>query len=170
MEKRIEFKQTNSAKLTLVAVTYFALLLGFFLYATLGNSRIASFISSLDYTIVGLLGGVLLLAPLLLMLPFTSYRIAVIFDDEKLRVKAKNKKDVVVKYSGIDKMYLNRKRLCELELVSFHSKPLYTFRAVNNGAAIDKIVLILAEEITFRKTTTQVKKRIGRYPFVTYKR
>lgn len=170
MEKRVEFKQTNNRRLRLLAIVYFTLLLAFFLYATMGTDAIISFINSIDYTAVGLVGGILLIAPLLIMIPFTSYHIAVTFDDEKLSVQAKNKKDIVVKYSSIDKMCLNRKRLNELELLNFHSKPLYSFRAVNDGMAIEKILAILTKEIIFRKTTTQVKRRIGTYPVITYKR
>ncbi len=170
MEKRIEFKQTDSRKLKMLALAYFVLLLAFVLYATFGTHAIVNFINSMDYTVVGLLGGVVLIAPLLLMIPFTSYHVVVIFDDEKIRVQKKKGKEVVIRYSSIDIMYLNRKQLCELELFNFHSKPLYSFRSVNNGGAIEEIVAILTKEITFRKTTTQLKRRIGTYPFITYKR
>lgn len=169
MEKRIEFRQTNNSKLKLLAIVYISLLLAFLLYATFGTHAIVNLINSLDYTVVGLLGGVLFIAPLLIMIPFTSYHIAVTFDDEKIVVQDK-KKEVIIRYSSIDKMYLNRKRLCELELLNFHSKPLYSFRAVNDGMAIEKIATILTKQIIFRKTATQVKRRIGTYPFITYKR
>ena len=169
MEKRIEFKQTNSAKLKLVTVVYLLLFVAFFMYA-FSSHAIINFINSLNYTVVGLLGGIILIAPLLLMLRFTSYRVAVTFDDEKISVQAKNRKDVTIRYASIDKMCLNRKQLNELELLNFHSKPLYTFRAVNDGMAIEKIVSILCKKIIFSKTTTQVKRRIGAYPVITYKR
>ena len=170
MEKRIEFKQTDNRKLMLLAVAYFIFLLAFLLYATFGTHAIVNFINSLDYTAVGLIGGALLIAPLLLLIPFTTYRITLIFDDEKIRVQKKKSKDVIIRYSSIDKMHLNRKRLNELELLDFHSKLLYSFRSVNDGMAIEKIATTLTKEIAFRKTTTQIKRKLGKYPFITYKR
>ncbi|MDR0660597.1 MAG: hypothetical protein LBG19_07325 [Prevotellaceae bacterium] len=114
MEKRIAFKQANSSRLKLIAITYFVLLLMFLLYATFGTHTIVHVVNSLYYTVVGLLGGVILIAPLLLILPFTSYRITVILDDEKIRAQPKKGKEVIIRYSSIDKMYLNRKRLLRI--------------------------------------------------------
>ena len=170
MEKRLEFKQTDSSRLKLLGITYFVLLMAFLLYATLGTHAIVNFINSLDYAVVGILSGVIFIGPLLLMLPFTAYRMVVVFDDEKIRVQSKRSKDTIIHYSSINKIYLNRKRLCELELFSVYSKPLYTFRSVNNGMAIEKIVTILTKKITFSKATTQTKRKGGTYPFITYTR
>ena len=170
MEKKITFKQTDNCKLKLLAIAYFALLVGFVLYATFGTYAIVNFINSLDYTVAGLLGGIVFIGPLLLMIPFTSYHITVVFDSEKLRVQKKNGRDVTIRYANIATMYLNRKRLCELELLNSYAKPLYSFRSVNNGMAIEEIVTILTKEIAFSKTTTQIKRKLGVYPFITYKR
>lgn len=170
--KKVELKQTDSVRLRIFALVYFLLLLGLLVYAILDSSYgFVNFINSLGYELAAILFGVVFISPLLLLNKLTTYKLCIVFEDELLRIyRGNDKKATTVRYASIDRMFLNRKRLNELELLNFHSKLLYSFRSLNNGDAIEELVKILTQNITFSKTTQQVKKRVGRYNFITFKR
>ncbi len=163
----IKYKQTDSLKRRWFIIIYFTLLVTLAIFA-FTNDAILDFINSFQTgTFIGLLAGIIFISPLLLITKLTSHDATIELDEKQLKVSEKGK-DVIVRYTDIETMYMHRKRLNVLELMDSRRTLLYTFWPCNNGDVIEELINFLSKEISFKKAKKVVKFRGAHYDSVTF--
>ena len=157
--KTIEFKQVDNTQRKLLLTVYFVLAVSFIIYA-FTSDPIIFFINSFQRGVFpGILAGVIFVVPLALILSYTSHKIAIIFNDDEMEIKNRNKL-INIRYSEVATMYLNRKKLGTLELLNTLQNPLFVFVTENNDTAPKKILSEITKRKEFKKTTKKAEKKM----------
>ena len=167
----VKFKQVDNAKRKILLTVYFVLAVSFIIYA-FTSDPIIFFINSFQRGVFpGILAGVIFIVPLALIFGFTSHQATIIFGEDGMEIKERNK-STDIRYSEIDTIYLNKKKLGTLELLNTQQNPLFVFVTENNDTAPKKILSEITKKKEFKKAAEKAEKRklnyTLKYDIITY--
>jgi len=169
--KIIEFKQVDIEKRKFLLAVYFVLAVCFIIYAFASNP-IISFVNSFQRGVVpGILACIIFIVPLTLILSYTSHKATIIFNENGMEIKNRNKLTNIC-YPEVNTMHLNKKKLGTLELLNAQQNPLFVFVTENNDTTPKKVLSEITKKKEFKKTTQKVEKRMLnhtlKYDITTY--
>ncbi len=162
------FKQINPLRGCVFIVVYISLMFAL-LFGIFGFENVLNFINSFQSgKFIGLLAGIIFIVPLLFIAKSIYPSVEIVIDETTLSIK-QNRTIKSIPLSEITGMALNKTRLNALDLYDNKNRLLFQFRPYNDDKTIKRVIGILSQSISFRKTVeSKTAMTGGKYDIIIY--
>ena len=150
--KKIEFKQNDLKRGVPFAIIYLvAVFLGCYFYfgGMIGMADAVNNFGSAKG--IGLLVGLVVLAPFLIILNFLMPKILIELDSEKIRIFKNKKEQNTIYYSEISKLQLNVSNINRLDFLDANNNVLFHVQPQNNSEVLNEIISEINKHIVMTK-------------------
>ncbi|MGN7787871.1 hypothetical protein ACTJIJ_25270 [Niabella sp. 22666] len=136
-----QFKQHHTQKAIIIAVLY--LVIAFFIaYFSLGGiNGMADKVNAMGSAKgAGFVVGIVVIAPLFILLRFLNPTVVVDIDDRKMTIRQKGKQDLMIHFNAIDRLELNVKNVNRLDIYDKQNNLLVYLQPNNQPQILQPII------------------------------
>jgi len=163
----IKFQQIKPSRAVVFILIYFTFML-ILLFGVFGFNEVVAFVNSFKNTkVIGILGAVLFLVPIVLLSRFIYSNIELVLNDNSITVNTK-KEQKVIPFATIEQIWINKTKAGSMDLVNSQNEILCNFRPYNRSEIIGELVKAITAEIVFTKKVEQRKATGGSADIITY--
>lgn len=160
--KTVHFKQHNTKMAIGVAVVYLIIVFSVAYFGFGGINGMAEKVNHIGSPKgVGLIVGIVVLAPLFILLQFLHPNLTVGMDAQKLMIQQKGKQDMIIHFNAIDRIELNTKTLNRLDIYDKQNNLLNYLHPSNKPEILQLIIREIVHATGFG-TIKSSRKIMGR--------
>ncbi len=166
--KTYNFRQNPGVKAMIFAIVYFAVVFSICYFTFGGIDGMADKVNNLGAKAAGLLVGILILGPFIILLTFVSPKLKVELGQDFLSIKT-GKKQQNISFSEIGSMIVNDKKLNTLKIFDRNRNLISSFSSQNDPDALLEIAANISK-FGFNKENTVLQFFGNKFDRITYTR